>query len=249
MRTAAAVGASLALASTLMSFPAFAGPADYIYSPTVEYGEREIDFKFGTARLPGGDRANATSIGFGWGVTPRWFTEVYAKWHRDPGATNSFDAWEWENKFQLTETGQWPVDIGFLLEIERPKDRTGGYEVRWGPLFQMDVTPAVQANVNPLIQKNVRAAAAGPALLGYQWQVKYRSMPQFEFGAQGIGEVGPWSHWDPTSAQTHIAGPAVFGKVRVGGNKQVIKYNAGLLFGMTSGSPRTTLRMQAEYEF
>ena len=27
---------------------AFAGPADYVYTPTVEYGEREIDFKFGS---------------------------------------------------------------------------------------------------------------------------------------------------------------------------------------------------------
>src|SRR3954470_24493611 len=123
MRTAVLVGASLALASTLTSLPALAGPSDYIYTPNVEYGEREIDFKFGTAKLPGGQRDSASSIGFGWGVTPYWFTEVYAKWHKEPGASNTFDAYEWENKFQLTETGKYPVDIGFILEIERPKDR------------------------------------------------------------------------------------------------------------------------------
>ena len=39
--------AALALAA---SSAAIAGPADYIYTPAVEYGEKEIDFKFGTGR-------------------------------------------------------------------------------------------------------------------------------------------------------------------------------------------------------
>ena len=33
-----------------------------------------------------------------------------------PGESHGFDAWEWENKFQLIETGKYPVDIGLLLE-------------------------------------------------------------------------------------------------------------------------------------
>ena len=50
-----------------------------------------------------------------------------------------------------------------LLEIERPKDRSEGYEVRWGPLLQSDLTPTVQVNLNLLFEKHVRATAAGPA--------------------------------------------------------------------------------------
>ena len=48
--------------------------------------------------------------------------------------------------------------------------------------------------------------------------------------------------------QEHQFGPAIFGKIKMG-TKQAIKYNAAVLFGTTSASPRTTLRMQAEYEF
>ena len=48
--------------------------------------------------------------------------------------------------------------------------------------------------------------------------------------------------------QRHITGPAMFGKVKVG-QSQVVRYNAGVLFGLTNGSPRNTLRLQAEYEF
>jgi hypothetical protein len=250
MRTAAPVGALLALAASLMSLPgaAVAGPADYVYEPAVEYGEREIDFKAGSAKLREGERESAASIGFGLGVTQRWFTEFYAKWHKEPGEGNTFDAWEWENKFQLTETGQYPVDVGFILEIERPKDRTEGYEVRWGPLFQTDITDRLQANFNVLIEKHYRAEAAGPAELGYQWQVKYRLRPEFEYGLQGFGDVGPWDHWEHGSEQPHIAGPAIFGKFRLG-TKQVIKYNAAVLFGLTHAAPRNTFRLQTEYEF
>ena len=246
MRSAMLAGAALALASSVTSLPAFAGPADYVYEPAVEYGEREIDFKAGNAKLRDGGNANATSIGFGWGVTPHWFTEVYAKWHKDPAEGSGFDAWEWENKFQLTETGRYPVDVGFI--VERPKNRAAGYEVRWGPLFQAEITNKVQANFNVLFQKNVRTTEPAPTELQYQWQVKYRLQPQFEFGAQGFGELGAWNHWAPASEQAHIAGPAIFGKFRMG-PKQAIKYNAAVLFGLNNGAPRNTLRLQTEYEF
>jgi len=47
-----------------------------------------------------------------------------------------FDAFEWENKFQVTEAGEYPVDLGFIVELERPQDRSEGYEMRFGPLFR-----------------------------------------------------------------------------------------------------------------
>ena len=247
-RQAAALAALAFALLALPSLPALAGPADYVVTPIVEEGEKEIDFKAGTSKLRDGGRESAWSIGFGYGVNSWWFTEIYAKQHHEPGEHATFDAWEWENKFQLTETGKWPVDVGLLLEIERPKDRTEGYEVTWGPLFQADFTSRVQGNLNLLVTKHYRAENAGPAELGYQWQVKYRDRPVFEYGLQGFGGVGPWSDWATRSEQSHIAGPALFGEVSLG-NRHKIKYNAGLLFGMTDASPRHTLRMQAEYEF
>ena len=250
MRTAIKAGATAALLSSCLGLPAIsmAGPSDYVNTPIVEEGEKEIDFKAGTAKLRDGSRETAYSVGFGWGVNRWWATEIYAKGHKPPGERNSFDAWEWENKFQLTETGKYPVDVGFLLEIERPRDRSEGYEYKWGPLFQTDINNRVQANLNILVEKHIRAAVPEKAELGYEWQVKYRYKPEFEYGVQGFGDVGPWDHWEPKSEQPHIAGPALFGKVRVG-QKQVISYNAGLLFGLTHGAPRNTLRLQAEYEF
>ena len=249
MHTVKQAGAlvALALSSFLSARPAAAAPSDYVVTPIVEEGELEIDFKAGTRKLRDGTRESAWSIGFGYGATSWYFTELYAKWHHEPGQQSAFDAWEWENRFQLTETGKYPIDVGFLLEIERPKDRSEGYEYRWGPLLQSEFG-LWQANLNVLIEKHIRAAETEKAELGYQWQLKYRWKPSLEAGVQGFGAVGPWNDWASSKEQSHIAGPALFGRIKVG-NHQAIKYNAGLLVGLNNASPKHTLRVQAEYEF
>lgn len=241
----------MAFAAVLAAFPlgaAAAGPADYMYLPSVTYGEHEIDFKSGAWKQKSGENAlSASSIGYGYGVTQRWFTELYRKYERPEGETTHFDAWEWENKFQLTETGEYAVDTGLIVELERPKDRSEGYEVRFGPLFQT-VMGKVQLNGNVLFERNYRADAAPPMQLGYQWQVKYRWQPKLELGFQGFGELGQWNHWDPAEQQSHRIGPALFGKLAFG-NRQAIRYNAAWLVGASTNAPSHNLRLQVEYEF
>jgi hypothetical protein len=237
----------LAAGAMLGSIHAAAEPADYVYEPKVEYGEREIDFKFGTASKGDDPRESAASIGFGYGAREWWFTEFYLKYKRENGETTKFDAVEWENKFQLTETGKYPVDVGFLIEIEHPQDRTEGWEVKWGPLFQTEFGK-VQMNFNLLLQRSYRSDAPAETEFKYQWQAKYRWKKEFEFGLQGLGETGAWNHWAPREEQNHRIGPAVFGKIPLGGG-QAIQYNAAWLLGASKAAPDHTLRMQMEYEF
>ena len=226
---------------------AAAGPADYVYTPNVEYGEREIDFKIGSAKSSGEERLRAGSLSFGYGISERWFTEVYAKYEQSGGGSMRFDAFEWENRFQLTEQGRFPADLGFVIELERPRDRAEGYEVRLGPLFQTD-WDRWQLNFNVLLEHHFRSEAGSATELGYQWQVRYLSRGSVDLGVQSFGEVGKWNHWKRSSEQNHRAGPAVFGKWNLGG-RHVLKYNAAILFGLTSAAPDHTVRAQIEYEF
>jgi len=224
------------------------GPADYVFTPSVTYGEHEIDFKAGAWKKTDEERLRAWSIGYGYGVNQRWWTELYRKYESFANESiTKFDAREWENKFQLTEQGEYPVDVGFVIEVERPQDRSEGYELLFGPLFQTDFDK-LQLNGNFLFQRNVRADAPQHTEFGYQWQAKYRWKAEFEFGLQGFGEVGAWNHWDPPDERTHRLGPAVFGKLALGG-RQALRYNAAWLVGATSGAPDNTFRMQVEYEF
>jgi hypothetical protein len=243
------IAALVAATASLCLQNAHAGPSDYVYEPKVEYGEKEIDFKFGHAsrRAPGDDLQAAASLGLGYGAKEHWFTELYLKWERTDDAGTHYDAVEWENKFQLTETGQYPVDIGFIAEIERPNDHGEGWEVKVGPLFQTEFGK-LQVNANLLFTHNYDAATPGPTQFGYQVQLKYRWKPEFEYGLQGFGDMGDWDHWGDSSQQSQRFGPAVFGKIAVGEHK-ALRYNAALLFGTTGGAPKQTFRLQTEYEF
>jgi hypothetical protein len=228
---------------------AVAAPSDYVVMPQIEYGEHEIDFKAGSATADGGGHDQAASIGYGYGVNEKWFTEFYLKYERAAGEAVRFDAIEWENKFQLTEPGRYPVDLGFFTEFEVPRDRSEGYEVKVGLLAQTDFDK-LQLNGNLLLGRQFRASGDDPhdAELGYQWQAKYRWHPKFEFGLQGFGEFGKWNHWAPHDEQNHRMGPAVFGKLALGG-RQAIRYNAAWLVGASKAAPDHTLRVQVEYEF
>ena len=238
--------AVLAAVGTLcLQTAAHAGPADYVYTPTVEKGEKEIDFKYGTADSD--PRHSAGSVGLGYGANDWWFTEAYVKYAKEGGSTR-YDAVEWENKFQLTETGKYPVDVGFITEIEVPRDRDEeGIELRVGPLFQTEFGK-LQLNANILFEKRFDAAESSPTESGYQWQAKYRWLPAFEYGLQGFGGTGPWNDWENTNDQTHRMGPAVFGRLAAG-DHHFIRYNAAWLFGVSDAEADNTFRMQVEYEF
>ena len=235
---------TIAILTSTLSNTALAGVADYIYTPAVEYGEKEIDFKTGTAKLQNGERAQVSSIGLGYGVTEYWFTEVYFKHKREGSETLSIG--EWENKFQLTETGKYPVDLGLVVEIEAPLNRNEAYELKLAPLLQTEFGK-LQLNGNLIFE---RTFGPGDHIteMGYQWQAKYRWRPSFEFGLQGFGEMGKWDQWENSDEQNHRMGPAVFGKLDLG-VKQAIKYNAALVLGTSDAAPDRTLRMQVEYEF
>jgi hypothetical protein len=236
--------------SAITSGIAFAGPADYVYTPTVDYGEKEIDFKYGSARQQDGTLSQVASLGYGYGATESWFTEVYLK--RESEDSDKLTIAEWENKFQLTETGRYPVDAGLITEFEAPvNDSSKPYEFKFGPLFQTEFGK-LQLNGNLLFERKFGKHNDGndPYIteFGYQWQVKYRWKTALEFGAQGFGDMGKWDDWEAKDNQVHRIGPAVFGKFALG-NKQAIRYNAAWLFGTSDAASDQTFRMQAEYEF
>lgn len=234
-------------AGMLLSAAACAGPADYVWTPGVEYGERELDFKTGSARGPAGAGKDAAKLGLGFGLTPYWFTEVYGAYRRATGSGYRLEAVEWENKFQLTETGKYPLDLGLIVELEVPRQRNDAYEIKFGPLMQTEFGK-LQLNGNLVFERKFRDGNPHDTELLYQYQAKYRLDPGFEFGLQGFGEVGEWDAWKPASQREHRLGPAVFGKFRLG-DRQAIKYNAAYLVGTTEATPDRTFRMQIEYEF
>jgi hypothetical protein len=226
---------------------ALAEPSDYVFQPRVVEGERAIELKMGTADGPD-QRESAGSISFEYAPTAFWVTEIYAAFARAGAEPAHYDAVEWENRFQLTEPGQYGVDWGLAAEIEKPQDAREGWHTTIGPLLQGMLTDRLQWNFNPLLSRYWRGETPGKTELKYQVQLKYRYRQSFEYGLQGFGNAGPWYHWSGIDSQFHNLGPAVFGSWPLGG-RQKIYVNAAWLFGLTSATASNTVRAQLEFEF
>ena len=151
--------ATFILITSLASSAVYAGTADYVYMPAVEHGEREIDFKFGTGTPPAGERQTVTSLGYGYRATEYWFTELYLK-REVEGNSSDVTIAEWENKFQLLETGKYPIDMGLITEIEAPISASGPWEVKLGPLFQTEFGK-LQLNANALFERKYSSDGSG----------------------------------------------------------------------------------------
>src|SRR3989442_5777500 len=73
------------LASLRQAPPLRAALSDYVFLPSVSYGERELDFKSVSARNPDEPRQTPGSLVFCYVGTLRCFTEVYGKYDRLQG--------------------------------------------------------------------------------------------------------------------------------------------------------------------
>ena len=228
---------------------------DYLFTPTVTQGEREIDLYGGTGSS--GDKIRAESnaaLGFGYGVTQHWFTELDIEYRWQSPVGTGLDSFEWENIIQIGEPGQWPVDIGMVCNIEKPYEasrnslRTEGTSIRFGPLLQKDIGK-VEANFNILVTRFFQSSQFSSTQFGYQSQIKYRYSRPLEVGVQAFGRVSSHAQaWAPYADQVLRVGPVVLGRL-VMPKERSLSYNFALLFGTTAHSPDTTLRFQAEYEF
>ncbi|HVR81138.1 MAG TPA: hypothetical protein VHF02_03490 [Luteimonas sp.] len=241
--TKSLIAAALAASGLALSLPAHAGAASKVYLPQVEYRELEFELRGGWENFDGTDAGDGHQYVFdiGYGVTPRWFTELAVFYSKAPDAGGQIEEFKSENIILLTEPGEHWMDVGMLAEFVHNRAE-GLNEIEFGPLLQKQVGRE-QFNLNFEFARELVDGAQ--TQLGYSWQWKHRGNPHAEFGLQGFGDLGAVGHLGEEHA--FKLGPALFGAVRLpSGHK--LKYDGAVLFGATDDAPDTTLRFQLEYE-
>ena len=235
-----------AIMLTLSTQASIAAPSK-VYSPRVEKGELEFEHRgiVDHDDDPAKDGALAIKNGLGYGVTNWWFVEAYAEHEREPGDSLKLQAVELESLFQLTQPGQYWVDLGFLVEYAM--SMKGGHdEIEFGPLIEKQIGPTVHT-ANLIISKET-GRGAEDYKLEYAWASRWRLKPYFQPGFEAFGEAGEFKDLPAVREQEHKIGPAIMGTIPLGVGPGKLHYEAAYLFGLTEGTPDGAFRWLLEYE-
>ena len=237
----------------LCGWPMKAGAAKHVYSPIVQKGELELETT-GTYDLDHSKEKNAAQEyknAIGYGVTDRWATEFYGEFERQPQENDDgtisqssvkFTHLEWENRYQLTEQGQYWLDVGLYFAYEIPVREKDPGEVE-GKLLLEKSTQNFTHIANLIIEKEVGGGSTEQTAAGMAWSSRYRLSEHFQPGFEYWADFGQVRNRLAYHEQSHQAGPAFYGRLT-----PHIKYDVGYLFGISHAAPAGELKWALEYE-
>jgi len=218
-----------------------------VYSPTVEQGEIELELRGHTTSDsdPAKDGLGKYKLEAGYGVSEHWFTSVFAEYETAPGVAASQTALSWENIFQLTEPGQYWMDVGAYLEYEHAQE-TGVNDKLEGKLLLEKTSGAYVNTANIVLAHELGAGASSATEFELAWRTKYLLDPHFEPSIEFYGSYGELGV-TPSNAQDHRIGPVVSGRFNTSPHHK-LGYELGYLVGISDAAPSGTLKFLLEYE-
>lgn len=248
-RSADAMALILCAAGTLVFRPHPAAALDTkVYSPHVVEGELAFEQR-GFAAFDGDpqkDRFVKTRYELEYGLTSWWKTALIGEAERSAGKDGPFKytATALENLFQLTEPGEYWLDLGFYTELESPVAEEDPYEFEWKLLLEKDLGQTTH-RLNLIFSKTfgLHASSRVDATFGWASFLRYREwlQPGFEV----YGEPGDFT--DRVNNQSYRIGPVLYGTLPGIGNGK-FKYEIGYLAGITTATPSSAVKWLMEYE-
>jgi hypothetical protein len=206
-----------------------------VYSPIVEEGEFAIETRGNVTFDNSRDKDNAQNFHHEIEYTPTdfWHTALIGEMEKEAEGSLKYEATAWENIFQLFPQGQQWLDLGLYVEYEHAKQHGAADALEWKILAEKNVG-RLTFTVNPIFEKEVGGNASKSVEFKYAARVKYRLMPQLEPAVEAYGDIGEVRRVDPSDDQRHQVGPVLLGRFRLN-DTSAISYEAGYLFGLTSG--------------
>lgn len=209
-----------------------------IYSPRVEYGETELELRTevtNNTQNKSDENKTQTKLEIGRGFTPHWMSELVAEFEQTNGSTKA-SSLEWENIFQLTEPGEYPIDLGIILETEKALISGEPNEVVAGLLLEKELNNfTATANIN--VEKQFGDNHATDIAKVFNGRLLWRYQSTLQPALETFLEK-----------EKKQAGPMIYGVLNLANHKK-LKYNAGVLLGLNNDSPDQVWRVNLEYEF
>ncbi|MFU8763113.1 MAG: hypothetical protein ACNA7T_01235 [Haliea sp.] len=231
---------ALALVSLLLPLQVLADGSviDKIYHPYVNQLEWELEWRAVQQRedpATGEARYQTHKLGLGRAVTEYVFAEVYLIGEGSADRSLQVSAWEAEVLWQMSEQGEYLLDYGLLFELEK---------ARGEDVWEYATTLLLERELG-------RFSATANVGVVYEWgddiadelettaalQARYRHSPLLEPALElYLGE------------DTRALGPVLLGMARLG-ERQALRWEAGIVWGLDHTTADYSVRALLEYEF
>lgn len=184
------------------------------------------------------------STEFVYGFSERTEGALYFDYEKAKDGAWTHSAQRLRLRHRFAEKGDYPVDFGLYVELERPYHEETTLEGDIQILMEKDFGKWT-FNFNPAFGKAIRGEERNEGWgLGYSAAVVYRLNETWHPRLDFFGDLGPLSHVSPRAEQVHLISPAV--DIRLGHG---FKAGVGVAFGLTDASERRLIRTRIEYEF
>ena len=242
---------TLAAFTALAARPALADLQ--VRMPTVEYRELEFEHNglvtFDTKGSPLHHAQSYTSS-IGYGVLPWWQFELEGEMASGGGQHLTWNAVTLENTFQLTEPGEYFVNLGLFAEYSQSTQRGAPSGVTFGPIVQKELNDVFGLDtlhtLNLFLSRDVGHDATRATGFFYAWQSLIQTHPLISPGVEFYGNIADLAHAGPAARQQHYVGPVLAGAASFAPYGQ-LQYEVGYLFGLTPAAGRGAARWKLEY--
>jgi high-affinity iron transporter len=239
----------LLVSGALLAMASPAEATNKVYSPIVEQGELEIEARGGYDfdHEDSKDGAQKQKYAAGYGVTDRWFTELYGEIEK--GAEDvadrefEFTEIEWENRVQLFDQGQYWIDAGLYFAHAWSFEESHADNIEGKLLLEKQLGDFVHT-ANLILEKQVGGGPKAQLEGGLAWSSRYRWKPFLEPGVEYHADFGEFQADNSFDQQKHQLGPVFTG--RIGDH---VKYDVGYLFGLSDAAPDGRLKWIIEFEW
>lgn len=234
-----------ALLVTLCSFSAGANATKNVTSPYVTKGELEMESKTGITHDDDDesqDGAWTQKAAVAYGFTDRLQLEVEGEIENEGDDDNTeFTAFALEGKVQMTERGEYWLDVGLKGEYEI-NTNDGADKIEAKLLLAKD-TGKFGHMANIIVEREVGEDSNDETEVGFAWSSRYHYKAEFEPGIEIHSGFGDISESEDFNNQDHRIGPVVYGRLGA------FKYDVGYLFGVSEDAPDGTFKAIMEYEW
>jgi len=184
-----------------------------------------------------------TAFEYNYGLTDRIDVAGYIDVQKPNGKDVEYAGSRFRARGALAEKGQYPVDVGWYLEVEVPDKGESELELEFKPLLSRDFG-RFSLDLNPTFELPTVTEERRTLEFKYAARVYYRLSRNFVPGIEFYGDAGQIRRFDPAREQEHYVLPIVYGRLFPG-----FRIAAGPAFGITRGSDPVVLKLQIEYEF